>query len=261
VSVPPIPTPLDDLGRRPFSFYPPIVGIEHNEWLYQRATWSEVQVINTKSNNELWVPRRFLGAVSSIEEPVMIVGLAKELEYKAGSLIPHERRVIEMPRATNPAPRLAGTPAEPERPAPIVGIRLEGGAESRVGRLLLGAIAAGVLICVAAVIVLRDGQMGTRVRYSGVMQTSLPLNARDDYFSIVNKLGPPAEDHWQSDKGEVQYRRLWYPQQSFALILMGSDRNNAHYLGALDQNGRIVHSVDLPGGQNSAAMLKNLKKF
>jgi len=127
VSVPPIPTPLDDLGRRPFSFYPPIVGIEHNEWLYQRATWSEVQVINTKTNSELWLPRRFLGAVSSIEEPIMIVGLAKELEYKGGSLIPLERRVIEMPRAAIHSPRFPGSPAEPERPAPVVGIRLEGG--------------------------------------------------------------------------------------------------------------------------------------
>jgi len=261
VSVPPIPTPLDDLGRRPFSFYPPIVGIEHNEWLYQRATWSEVQVINTKTNSELWLPRRFLGAVSSIEEPIMIVGLAKELEYKGGSLIPLERRVIEMPRAAIHSPRFPGSPAEPERPAPVVGIRLEGGAESRVGRLLLGAIAAGVLVCVAVVIVFRDGQMGSRVRYSPVMQSALPFTARDDYYSIVNQLGPPGDDRWQSDRGEVQYRRLWYPQQAFALILMGSDRNNAHYLGALDQNGRIVHSVNLPGGQNSAAMLKNLKKF
>jgi hypothetical protein len=116
VSVPPIPTPLDDLGRRPFSFYPPIVGIEHNEWLYQRATWSEVQVINTKSNSELWVPRRFLGAVSSIEEPVMIVGLAKELEYKAGSLIPHERRVIRNAARHKPGPAPCRRTREPERP-------------------------------------------------------------------------------------------------------------------------------------------------
>jgi hypothetical protein len=260
VSVPPIPTPLDQLGHRPFSFYPPILGIEHNEWRFLKSTWSEVQVMNAKTESELWVPRRFLGAVSSVDEPMMIVGLTKELEYKAGTLVPHERRVIEMPRAA-PAPR-ASTPAngEGERPAPVVGIRLEGGAEARSGRLLLGAIAAGVLVCVAGVIVINDGQMG-RVRFSGVMQTELPLTGRDDYFAVVNKMGQPAEDRWQSETGEFQFRKLWYPQQSLALILMGSDRNNAHYIGALDGNGKVVHYVDLPNGKNSSALLKNLKKF
>jgi hypothetical protein len=261
VSVPPIPTPLDDLGPRPFSFYPPILGIEHNEWLFQRATWSEVQVMNTKTNSELWVPRRFLGAVSSIEDPVMIVGLSKELAYKAGTLVPSERRVIQMPRATNHAPRSANAATEPERPAPVVGIRLEGGAEARAGRLLLGAVAAGILVCVGAIIIFRDGQMGARTRFSGVMQSDLPLTARDDYYSIVSRFGPPAEDRWQAQTGEMQYRRLWYPQQSLALILMGADRNNAHYIGAFDQTGRVVHSVDLAGGKSSAPLLKNLKKF
>src|ERR1700694_3585824 len=106
MSVPPVPPPLEQLGQRPFSFYPPISNIVHNEWLYRRATWSEVLVQNTKTHEEIWVARRFLGAVSSVgSEPVMIVGLAKELEYKAGTLWPVERRVIEMPRAVNDVPR------------------------------------------------------------------------------------------------------------------------------------------------------------
>src|ERR1700692_3453711 len=46
VGGPLIPTPLDQLGRRAFAFYPPIVGIEHNEWLLRRATWSDVEVHN-----------------------------------------------------------------------------------------------------------------------------------------------------------------------------------------------------------------------
>jgi hypothetical protein len=37
---PPIPPQLDHLVTRPFSFYPAIVGIEHNEWLYRKANWS-----------------------------------------------------------------------------------------------------------------------------------------------------------------------------------------------------------------------------
>jgi len=251
----PIPTPLDQLGQRPFSFYPPIIGIEHNEWRFLRSTWSEVQVLNVKTGAELWVPRRFLGAVSSVDDPVMIVSLSKELEYKTGSLVPHKRRVIEMPRPAA-TPRLSAGSAEPERHASVVGIRLDDSAESRSGRLLLGAIAAGILVCVAAVIVFRDGQMGSRVRL-GVLQSDLGLNAHDDYYSVVNKYGPPAEDRWQPDTGPTKYRRLWYPQQSFNLILMGSDPNHAHYIGALDSHGQVIHSVD----QNSAALLKALKKF
>ncbi len=96
-----IPTPLDQVGRRPFLFYPAIVGIEHNEWMLRRVTSSEVQVINTKSSEELWIPRRFLGEVSAIEDPFIIAGLIKELEYKGGAVAPHRRRVIEMPRAVN----------------------------------------------------------------------------------------------------------------------------------------------------------------
>src|SRR5438132_7972800 len=118
MAVPPMPPPLEQMGQRPFSFYPPISNIVHNEWLYRRATWSEVLVHNTKTNEEIWVPRRFIGAVSRVDEPVMIVGLAKELEYKAGTLWPVERRVIEMPQAVNEGPRPhSSDPAG--RPAPV----------------------------------------------------------------------------------------------------------------------------------------------
>ena len=94
----PQPPQLEDLGDRAFSFYPPILGIEHNEWKFLRATWSEMLVLNTKSSSEIWVPRRFVGEVSRIDEPVMILGLKKELEYKAGQVMQHERRVIAMPQ-------------------------------------------------------------------------------------------------------------------------------------------------------------------
>ena len=96
---------------------PPILNIEHNEWLFRKATWSEILVVNCKTSNEIWIPRRFLGEVSRIEDPVLIVGLNRELEYKAGAVWPYQRRVIEMPvavggsAASNPAPA-------PERIAP-----------------------------------------------------------------------------------------------------------------------------------------------
>src|SRR5258708_25542191 len=99
MAVPPAPPPLEQLGPRPFSFYPPIGNIAHNEWLYQRATWSEVLVRNTKTAAEIWVPRRLVGEISRVDEPVMIVGLTKEMEYRGGALWPVVRRVIAIPLA------------------------------------------------------------------------------------------------------------------------------------------------------------------
>src|ERR1700722_18732228 len=100
---PPIPASFESLGRRPFSFYPPIVNVEHNEWILRRANWTDFLVVNTKTKTELCVPRRFVGEGALVEEPVMIVGLVKELEYREqeGLVLPYIRRVIEMPRAVN----------------------------------------------------------------------------------------------------------------------------------------------------------------
>jgi len=153
VAAPLIPTPLDQIGRRPFLFYPAIVGIEHNEWMLRRVSSSEVQVINTKTSEELWIPRRFLGEVSAIEDPFIIAGLVKELEYKDGAVAPHSRRVIEMPRAVN-GPSVMGLPdSAPRPPAPaklaaVIGIRVESGPSSRTGRRLLTWIVASILACV-----------------------------------------------------------------------------------------------------------------
>src|ERR1039458_6395518 len=89
---PPIPPQLDHLITRPFSFYPPIVGIEHNEWLYKKASWSEILVVNCKNAEEIWISRRYIGEVSRTDDPVRIVGLKYELEYKGGMGVPFELR-------------------------------------------------------------------------------------------------------------------------------------------------------------------------
>jgi hypothetical protein len=147
-------TPLDQLGQRPFSFYPAIVGVEHNQWRLRRVTWTEVHVINTKSHEEIWVPRHWVGEVSLIEEPVRIVGLVKELEYKAGAVIPHRRRVLEMPRAVGQSSRAMFQTAPAGHMAPVVGIRVEEGSRSRRFRRILGWISAGLLACIAAALAL-----------------------------------------------------------------------------------------------------------
>lgn len=251
----PVPPSIDQLGDRAFSFYPAVIGVDHNEWTFRRATWSETLVRNRTTDQEIWIPRRFIGEVSKIDEPVVIVGLNKELELKGGMLVPHERRVIELPRSpVLDTPRAPDAPPEP-KPASVVGIRLEGGAESRVGRLLMIMIAGGILLCLAVIVVISTSNR--RIVYQPVMQSDLGFTVNDDFYSVVNKLGPPAEDRWKSDQGELQYRRLTYPKQGLSIILMGSDRKDIHYLGAVDKEWRVVHSIN----KNAEAMLRSLKHF
>jgi hypothetical protein len=258
VPVPPIPSPLEQLGQRRFSFYPPIVNVEHNEWVVRRMNWTDVQVMNSKTKTEICVPRRFLGEVSRIEEPVMIVGLVKELEYKEGAVLPHVRRVIEMPRAVNDSFRPRVRPPEPDGPAPVIGIRLESNHESRAGRRMRAVIAAGILTCVAVAIVLRDSAGGSLIRLTAASAIQLPLTAQDDFGSIVARFGMPAKDR-SFHIGDHEYRRLWYPQYSFGLVLMGPDRDHTTYVGAVDPHGRLIHSVPLPDGTNSASLFKKLR--
>jgi hypothetical protein len=257
MSVPPAPPPLEELGSRPFSFYPPIVGIEHNEWTYRKATWSEVLVSNRKSGLEVYIPRVFVGELSRIEEPVAIVGLNKELEYKAGAIVPHQRRVIQMPRAVNEGPHGLAHSDRPASagPARVVGIRLEHKSESRVGRMLLVTTATAVAVVVGAVALFQGGTR--RVSFAPVMQSEVQFSAADDYYSVVNRLGPPADDRWRTNAGELQYRKLAYPKLGLNVILMGSDREHARYIGQLDADGRVIHSINA----NNEVLLRQLRKF
>jgi hypothetical protein len=255
MSVPPIPPQFELLTHRPFSFYPAILNVKHNEWLIRRTTWSEILVVNCKTGLEVWVPRRFVGEVSRIDEPVMIVGLLKELEYKGGSVWPHERRVIEMPVAVNQGPR-GGQKPQAESPALVVGIRFEPGPESRVSRLIGAALLGGVLLVLLLVALAHRP-----VSFLGVEQTELGLTAEDDYHSIVRKLGAPADDRWKPDSGEIQYRVLEYADPPMSVVLMGADRESARYIGALDGKWRPIHSVQLPDGSDMRPMLRGLRRF
>src|ERR1035438_7935007 len=112
---PPIPPQLDHLITRPFSFYPPIIGIEHNEWLYRKASWSEILVVNCKS----------------------------------GGGVPFQRRVIEMPLAGGGSVAASAK----ERPAPglIVGIRMASAQDKRIFKLIGAAATVAILLYVLAV--------------------------------------------------------------------------------------------------------------
>jgi hypothetical protein len=247
----PQPT-LEEFGERPFSFYPPLLGVEHNEWTYEKSTWSEVLVHNTKTGQSIWIPRRFVGEVSQVDQPVMIVGLRKELEYRGGTVWPHERRLVEISKPVHKDAPAAAASTPGHAPAQKMG-----GAESKVGRFLLYAIGAGILLCIVVVLIMREGGPADRIVYNSVLQSDLGFTGNDDYYSVVNRFGPPAEDRWKSDQGELQYRLLWYPDRGLYIVLMGPDRKDVHYIGALDKSWRVVHGID----NNKEAMLRRLGKF
>ncbi len=97
MSAPLVPSPLDYVGRRRFALYPAIREFSPNDWVLGPSTWSEVQVVNAKTGKQLWIPRRYIGAVAEGNDADLIVGLTKELRYRSGLLEPQGGRVIEMP--------------------------------------------------------------------------------------------------------------------------------------------------------------------
>jgi hypothetical protein len=260
MSLPPI-SPLEHLGNRRFSFYPPILNVEHNEWFFRRGTWSEIQVVNSRSAAEIWIPRRFLGEVSQIEDPVVIVGLLKELEYKAGAVWPHQRRVIEMPMAVGETARPPQPAGDMPAPAPVIGIRTESATDSRMGKLVGVTLLVGVMASFVGFGVLREGMLRPRIVGNAGDQMYLQLAHDDDYYAVVRKLGTPTQDRWQSDTGAIQFRGLWYPARGYYIILMGDARNNARYIGAMDALWNPIHWVPLRAGGTTLSTLRELKKF
>jgi hypothetical protein len=252
-----VPESLDELVGRRFSFYPPIVNVEHNEWTFVRGTWSEVLVRNSKMGVEVWIPRAYLGELSKVDEPVMIVGLRRELEFKGGAVWPYMRRVLDMPRP----PRVQPSGEAPVKGEPRPDLKRDGGAELRVGRLILTALLVAVALTLLVAVLLRRETSGGSIEYKGVVQAELGLSATDDYFAVVRKLGKPASDRWKEPAAERQYRALSYPHLKLTVILMGADRESALYIGAKDDEWRTVHSVELPGGQKTDSMLRALPRF
>lgn len=144
---PPILPALGHLAGRPFSFYPAIRGIEQNEWVFRKITWSEMLVVHRKTGEEVSIPRRLVGEVSIVDDPVVIVGLLRELEYREGAVWPHQRHVIEMPVAVGDG---RAAPAQPRSaPAPVVAIRLEPRKTKRIYKAVGGFLALAILLDVA----------------------------------------------------------------------------------------------------------------
>jgi hypothetical protein len=260
---PPIPPLLEHLAVRTFSFYPPILNIEHNEWRYRKETWSEILVVNWKTGEEIWIPRRFIGEISRVDDPVLIVGLNRELEYRAGAVWPYQRRVLEMPAASGSRATDTSNPANETaraKPAPVVGIRLET-SDRRVFKLVAIALAAAIALCVLALNLNRLTEMRRRnIVFTAADQGFLDLSGQDTYATVVDKLGPPAHEASQV-VGTIHYRALPYPGRRFTVILMGSEEESAHYIGAMDEHWKPLHSVELRSGGTTLPLLRDLKRF
>ena len=89
----------------------------------------------------------------------------------------------------------------------------------------------------------------------------MDLTGRDDYLSVLQKLGKPSSDRWQNETGAIQYRAFTYPDRKYTVILMGTERANAHYIGAVDDTWNPVHSVELRERGNTASLLRELRHF
>src|ERR1700734_699342 len=116
MSAPLVPSPLDYIGRKRFAFYPAIRHADPNSWILGASSWSEVQVINAQTGRELWIPRRYVGAVSDNHD-ALIVGLTQHVDLRDGEVVPcGDRRVIQMP-----LPRVSCGGSN--GPAHVIGIR------------------------------------------------------------------------------------------------------------------------------------------
>jgi hypothetical protein len=250
---PPIPPSLEHLIARPFSFYPPIVNVEHNEWLFRKATWSEIQVLNCRSGAEVWISRRYVGEVARIEDPVLIVGLSRELELKSGMIVPYQRRILEMPVAVG-GPVPIGNRNEP---APVVGIRLEP-SDRRIVKLILVAVVTLVALSIMAIGFTHVGELRQKNPvFVGRDHSYLGLNSRDDFFSVTQKLGAPPTTDNPREIGTILYRSLGYPDRGYTVILMGRDKGSMTYIGTMDQNWRPLHSIN----SQTDSLLRQLQRF
>ena len=252
----PLPPPFDRFPDRPFSFHPAIVGIEHNEWQVREASWSEVLIRNKTTSDELWIPRQYVGEPSRIEDPVIIVGLNRELEYKGGMLVPFKSRVLNMPRGGMESGGSDGPGAAPPR----LGGRLAT-ADKRVLGLVGVAIALFVGVYVIVVAGNRIGDIrGQRIILTTADQSYQNLTGRDDRFGVVSKLGNPGYDRFK-EVGGIQYEALSYPSRKYTVLMMGENAKSAMYIGTVDDAWKPLHSIAMKQGGTTEDLLRAIQRF
>ena len=255
---------LEDLTDRRFSFYPAIRNVEHNEWRLREDTWAEVLVANVETDQEIWVPRTYLGEISSSDSPVLIMGLNHELVWKAGKVWPYRERIIQMPETAGASRAWTAEPA----PVTAVPKRSDSPAERHVGRFIAGALMVGLVACLFVILYAFDSlQNPLRLLFpvdtSTTDQRYLGLAAGNGRDEVVSKIGTPENEQWITPPdAEIQFTLLSYPDRSYALVMMGADRKETRYIGAIHiPSRRALDTVKLSGGGTTAPMLRNLPEF
>jgi hypothetical protein len=198
--------------------------------------------------------------VAETDDPVMIVGLNKELEYRAGGVWPLEKRVLRM---AAPSGGSRGERLGAGAPAPSGGIfgMGGGGAESRIARLIGYSLLVIVGLAVAAGLLYKFGLPKPAPSFAAKDQDYLGLGREDDYFAVVRRLGPPSGDRWKPQAGELHYRLLEYGERGYVVLLMGTDQKSVRYIGTLTKDWQPLHYIEFAGGSSTAPMLRNLKRF
>jgi hypothetical protein len=267
MSTPPAP-PQAELKDRPFSFYPPISGIENNEWRLLEATWSDMLVRNTQGDLQVAIPRRYFGPVSETDKPVMIVGLTQELEFKTGAIWPVKKMVLHMPPPSPmtppPGPKPERDPSEPTGLLAILGTGSEG-TDTKITRMIAVTFVS-VLALTMLIWALVKFSPETKPTFVAKDQDYLALTKEDDSFAVIRRLGVPVEDRWRPNSGELQYRAMVYPARGYAVILMGTRQEDARYVGtmSLGPDGKgwsPIHSIEFNRGASTMGMLRGLPRF
>ena len=254
-------SPFEALQGKRFAFYPAIRDTEHNEWTLEQESWSEILAKNTATGDEIWVPRNHLGEISSVGKPVVIVGLKRELQYRNGQVNPYRKAVVEIPSKPQPRDRF-----EPE-PTPPPAMRASSTDASTfllIGRaVLIGLAGVGLVTFVAFEGVRNPITQLFQPDTSTTDQNYLGLTNQDDYRQVVEKLGRPAREEWLSqEEAELQFQALFYPERRYAIVLMGGQRGDGRYIGAVhDPHRKILDSARLSGGGDASAMMRNLPQF
>ncbi len=243
--------------------YPAIRGIEHNEWTLERETWSEILIKNNTSDREIWIPRNHLGEVSSSDSPVLILGLLRELEFKAGSVIPYRKVVVNMPET--PAVRQAPMDVPLSGPPRNEFVR---GSDAKTFRFLGVALSIGLTVALIGFVAVVVGFQNPfeyffRSDTTTADQRYLSLASTDSYHDIVIKMAVPEREQWITrEEDELQFQALWYGSRSYIVILMGGDRTGMRYIGTIHgPSRRVLDSAVLVGGGDTSSMMRNLPDF
>ncbi len=248
-----LPPPFDHLALRPFSFFPAIVGIEHNEWILREASWSEVLVVNDKTNEEIWIPRRYVGAVSPVEDPVVIVGLTRELEFKGGMLVPFKTRVLKMPGGVLDS---TSAPSDGPKPPKGLGLRMDR-SDKQAFRLIGVAVGSLVALCVLVLVGVQINKIRQRrITFTAKDAAFESLSKHDDHLAVVEKLGRPSVDRTK-ESGTIFFEALSYPDRGYIVILTGAEAQTVKYVGTVDNHWKTMHAIS----EDQRALLQTIEPF